>query len=418
MSSSRNIDFWRVLLPTAWHETPLSMSFSTLIELEKCPRRWVLTNAEYSNLWNNQGYPSLLQPSALEGTIVHLSLQKVTGALVENGCPSLADESAILTLRQLGGYSAIIINNLERVLLPYRENPRAAPVLDQIRTRLTARVPELRMKVQRFLAHIRLEPRAVMQREAKIHPKDEFRSALQHGSYTEVLLQVPELGWRGFADIITLSATQCEIRDFKTGAPKEEHKDQLLIYALLWARDAVLNPSGRLANKLVLSYSNSDVEIPSPEATEIKSHEEKVKKRTAAVIADLQTGSPPARTNLENCIYCAVRHLCEEYWLWLMRQYPKSELVEGRNVDIQIKLSRQHGPSSWDGEVEFGPTFKSGEPILLRTVNLAFDLRPGQRLRLLNVQVSIPSEEEDANNRHRLIVATMGARTEAFVYNQ
>ena len=98
MSEGRNTDFWRVLSPTAWPEAPLWMSFSTLIELEICPRRWALTAAKYSNLWNNRAYPSVPQPSALEGTVVHLSLQKITGALVENSCPSLVDESAILTL--------------------------------------------------------------------------------------------------------------------------------------------------------------------------------------------------------------------------------------------------------------------------------------------------------------------------------
>jgi hypothetical protein len=94
------------------------MSFSTLMELEICPRRWALATAGYSNLWNSRGYPSVPQASALEVTIVHLSLQKITGALVGNGCASLADESTILTLRQLGGYTAIIMDSLESVLLP------------------------------------------------------------------------------------------------------------------------------------------------------------------------------------------------------------------------------------------------------------------------------------------------------------
>ncbi len=415
MSGGNNTDFWRVLRPTKWPGAPSWMSFSTLIELETCPRRWALAAAEYSDIWNNRGYPSVPQSSALEGTIVHLSLQKITGALIENSCPSLADASAILTLRQLGGYTAIIMNSLERVLLPYRENPRASAVLGGIRTRLAAKVPDIRTRVQRYLSRIRLEPCTIVHGETVIHPERELRHALQHGTYTEVLLQASKLGWRGVADMLTLSTTQCEIRDFKTGAPKEEHQVQLWTYALLWARDIGLNPAGRLADKLVLSYDERDVEVPSLDVSKLCSLEDEIEKRSAAALADLQSGNPRARTSLENCMYCTVRHLCEEYWHWLPRHYPKDEETKGRYMDIQIKLSSQHGPRSWDGEVEHGPDMQVGAAILLRTENLAFDLHPGQRLRLLNVHVSIPSEEADTRNGHHLIVVTMGSRSEMFL---
>ena len=347
MSGGRNTDFWRIVRPTAWPEIPLWMSFSTLIELEVCPRRWALATAEYSNLWNNRGYPSVPQASALEGTIVHLSLQKITGALVENGCSSLADESAILTLRQLGGYTAIIMDSLERVLLPYMENPRTVPALDGIRTRLTARVPEIRTRVQRFLSRIRPLPRAVVPGETVTHREGEPRHALQQGSYTEVLLQASELEWHGIADMLTLSTTQCEIRDFKTGTPKEEHKVQLWVYALLWARDTVLNPSARLANKLVLSYEMNDVEVPSLPASKLSSFEEEIKKRSAAALAGLKSDTPQAKTNQDNCRYCTVRHLCEDYWHWLIQQRTEDAPLTSEYMDIQIKVQAQHGPTSW-----------------------------------------------------------------------
>lgn len=61
---------------------------------------------------------------------------------------------------------------------------------------------------------------------------------------------------------------------------------------------------------------------------------------------------------------------------------------------------------------------KDGEPILLRTENPAFDLRPGHRLRLLNVHARMPNEEEDAENGHHVIVATMGSRSEVFLLSK
>lgn len=56
---------------------------------------------------------------------------------------------------------------------------------------------------------------------------------------------------------------------------------------------------------------------------------------------------------------------------------------------------------------------KIGEPILLRTTNLQFDLHPGQQLRLLNVHISIP-DEDGIDDKGMPIVVTMGASSEAF----
>lgn len=415
MSGGKNKDFWRVLRPSAWPHPPRWMSFSTLIELEACPRRWALIAAEYSSAWKFRGYPSTPHLTALEGTVVHLSLEKITGALVRRGCPSLIDESAILTLRELGGYTTIIKSSLEQALLSYRENPRAAPVLDGIRQLLTSRVPELRIKVQKLLSRIRPNPGIARSEESVIHREGEGRQALQHGSHTEVHLQAPELGWRGAVDVLTLSTTQCEIRHFKTGTPKEEHKVQVWIYALLWARDGDLNPYGRLADKLVLSYDDKDIEVPAPTASTLRSLEDELKERTAAALADLKVAPPPARTGLENCGYCVVRHLCEEYWDWLIQQGSGNESEKGRYADIQIKLSSKHGPKSWDGMVENGPAMAAGKPILLRTDNVGLDLHPDQQVRMLNVYVSTVCAEDYVEHGSTLTVATMGSRSEMFL---
>ena len=85
--------------------------------------------------------------------------------------------------------------------------------------------------------------------------------------------------------ILTLSATHCEIRDFKTGTPKDEHQFQLLIYALLWWRDRDLNPSARLANRLIVSYDDRDIEIQAPGVDVLCSTEEELRKRTTAALA-------------------------------------------------------------------------------------------------------------------------------------
>lgn len=390
------------------------MSFSTLSELEACPRRWALSAAEYPHVWEHRGYPRAPQPAALEGTIVHLAIEMIAHALAERGCPSLLHESAISTLKELGGFTAIVVDCLDRALRPYEGNPRAAPILEGVRRRLSPRVPELRSRVQRLLSRIHPESRAASPGGPTTHPEGESRHQLLHGTHAEVELRVPELGWHGIADLLTLSTTSCEIRDFKTGTPKQEHEFQLRTYALHWARDRDLNPSGRLADKLVLSYDERDVEVPAPRANTLRSLEDELRERTAEALAAVQRDPPEARPSPENCAYCTVRHLCEEYWQSHARHGGGRESPERQFADLQIKLSGRHGPTSWDGIVESPSGLKAGRPILLRTSSLRFDLHPGQRIRLLNVHAGMPNEES-IEDESLPVVATMGTSTEVFL---
>lgn len=414
MSGDSKTSVWHVSRPCAWPEPPLWMSVSTLWDMEACPRRWALSTGEYPHVWKHRGYPRAPQPAALEGTVVHLSLQRITSALVERGCPSLLDESAISTLRDLRGYTAVILGSIERALRPYEGNPRATPVIEGIRRRLEARVPELRSRVQSFLSRIHPESRGPRPGGPGTHSERETRHQLHHGSHAEVELRASELGWLGVSDLITLSTTRCEIRDFKTWTSKPEHELQLRTYALLWARDRDLNPFSRLADKLVLSYDEGDVDVPAPSANALRSLEGDLRERTAVAVADLQSEPPEARPSPENCVYCPVRHLCEEYWQWHSLGGGDTESYKGQFADLQIKLTGRHGPSSWDGVVESPPDLKASSPFLLRTANLRFDLHPDQRLRLLNVYISMPNEDLIEVERPP-VVATMGTSTEAFL---
>lgn len=414
MAKHNDTTVWRVSAPPVWPEAPSWMSFSTLSELEACPRRWALGAAEYPHVWERRGYPHAPQSAALEGTVVHLALERITHALTERRYSSSLDESAVSTLKVLGGYTAIIIDCLGRALRPYEGNPRAAPILERTRRRLTARIPEFRSRVQRLLSRIHPESLAVVPSGTTIDREGESRHSLSHGSHTEVELQVPALGWHGIADLLTLSTASCEIRDFKTGTAKQEYEFQLRTYALLWARDCDLNPSGRLADKLVLSYEEGDVEVPTPETNALRSLEDEIRKRTAAALISLRSDPPKAQPNPENCAYCTVRHLCEEYWQCHTPHEVGGESREDQFADLQIKLSARHGPTSWDGIVESSSALRAGRPVLLRTSNLQFDLHPGQRIRLLNVYVSMP-KEESAEERLSPVLATMGKNSEVFL---
>jgi hypothetical protein len=188
------------------------------------------------------------------------------------------------------------------------------------------------------------------------------------------------------------------------------------VYALLWARDRELNPDGRLADRLVLSYDEGDVEVPALGEEELHHLEDELRRRTTQALADLQVDPPQARPGPEICVYCPVRQLCEEYWPWHARHGLGSESARTGFGDVQIKVAAQHGPSSWDGAVESGPGLKVGGSILLRTADLRVDLHPGQRLRLLNVHMNVPDEEPVEGRRpDPAVVATMGASSEVFL---
>ena len=412
--SGQSPTVWHAWSPSEWPKAPRWMSFSTLLEVEACPRRWALCAADYPYVWERPGYPRTPQTSTLEGTVVHLALEKISHALAKRGCQSLTDESAFCTLKDLGGYTVIIANCIDCALRPYKGNPRATPVLDEVRQQLERQSPKLRTRIQRLLSRIHLVSRNDVQLDTAAHHIEVSGHQLPHGSHAEVKLQVPDLGWQGVADFLTLSSASCEIRDFKTGISKPQHEFQLRTYALLWARDLNLNPSGRLADKLVLSYDDSDVEVPPPREKELRFLENEVRRRTAAVCADLRINPPETRPSQQTCPHCIVRHLCEEYWQWHARQREDSEPSGVQFTDLQIKLSARHGPASWDSIVESSSHTNVDQPILLRTSNIPFDLHPGQRIRLLNIHVSI-SKEECLEEEPPQVVATMGVSTEIFL---
>lgn len=411
MSGYSNMAVWKVLKPSSWPKAPRWMSFSTLLELELCPRRWALCTADYPSVWDQRGYPSLPQTSALEGTVVHLALEKISHAFSERGCCSLIDESAFYVLKDLCGFTVIIADCIERALGSYEGNPRATPILEGVRQGLVAKIPKLRTQVQRLLSRVTLAPRAAVPLNTVIRHTGATRNELPHGSHAEVKLQVPELSWYGVGDLVTLSDDFCEIRDFKTGIPKPQHEFQLRTYALLWARDRDLNPSCRLADKLVLSYDEFDIQVPAPREEDMCFLEDEVRRRTDVALTDLQRNPPDTRPSQESCRYCTVRHFCDEYWKWCVRQQATGESSQGHFTDLQIRLADRHGPASWDGTVECSSAIKVGRSVLLRTSYVPLSLSPGQRIRLLNIYLSI-SEDDWVEGESGIAVATMGASTE------
>ncbi len=403
--------FWKVANPSQWPERPKWLSFSTLKRLETCPKQWALSSALYRSIWDQPGYPPSLHTAALEGTVVHAAVETIVQKLLTHDCKSSSEPNAIFALKNVGGYTQLIGKQIESTMERYLRNPRCAPFCETVRQRLHSRVAELRFQTQTLVSRIRLSPYQSVHSRTVGGGKPR-RMELQTGSHNEVELRSPELGWRGMADLLTISDSSVEIRDYKTGAPNDDHQFQLWLYALLWSHDVELNPTRRKVDKLVVSYVSEDVDLPVPNDTELKTFEEGLLSRTESVLSQVQIASQLAKTDGSTCACCDVRHLCSDYWTALDTLRLEDDRERSAYSDVQMKVDSVQGMASWKGIVQASSELHNGETVLLR-VNRDHPCKIHERqtVRLLNARVAC---EEELGEGMPTVV-TIGAIGEAYV---
>jgi hypothetical protein len=398
--------------PRQWPAAPVKLSVSSLLEIEECPRRWSLRNARYESIWAHNGYPPNTTPSALAGSTVHLALEWITIELVRAGCESAQSGTAVAVMRRLGGYTAIVEKAALKLVADLQENPRLATRIPLLKRSLLRRIPQLRERVQKVLSRLRLSQRTPATSPA--NPGDDRRRPLGLGSYAEVRLHAPRIGWRGTADLLTVTADGSEISDFKTGAASESHAFQLQVYALLWHRDSELNPHAKLALRLVVSYTNVDVDVPPLTAEGMHTFERLLVERSEGARQRLELRPPPATPAADVCAWCPVRHLCEEYWRpGTLRQISPLTEDGDRYEDLEIELLAPHGPGMWTAAVRGSSSLKEGSAVRVQVdaVHAAL-MRKGRVLRILGTRV-IELVEFDADASATLIAPSMW--TELFV---
>lgn len=260
----------KVRLPEFWPSSPDMVSYSSMALIESCPRQWALANAEYCGIWDLSGYPRRVGYAAARGQIIHACLELLVGALRSHGCENLRSKEAVAVLKELGGFSNIIEQVRRNFVQVLESNPRMDKILRNLERRLVKDTPNQISIVQEML--LRSDTAFAFSNEDMAGDKsDDAKFAnfsLGMGSHTEVFLKSEEIGWFGIADLISITADKCEIRDFKTGGEEAHHADQLKTYAALWYKDKRLNPESLLANRLVLSYPGHDSEVSPPNTDE------------------------------------------------------------------------------------------------------------------------------------------------------
>src|SRR5262249_13061165 len=362
----------------------------------------------YPEIWGGQGCPPRIRVPALAGSVVHLALETITRHLVRFGCSSVEHPNATLVLKDLGGYTKVVHDCIDRILEHFTENPRALPLLEYVARTLRSQASGLRARVQSILARLRVRSAEQPPTATEMHRDGaKGRVPLTGGAFSEVELRASRIGWKGKADLLVLSDQSCEIIDFKTGAPAEAHKFQLQVFALLWSLDDQLNPTGRLADRLVLAYEGGDVEVAPLTAAQLAEFEKDLVARRAAAEVLLSARPPKARPSPENCRYCGVRQLCDEYWMADGRRGGAAGPKPGFR-DVELKIGRRHGATSWGATVVLSSVTRTGKPALLRLPH-PIELRPDTRIRVLDAAVAVDPESDD-----QPAIVTLGMFSEMF----
>jgi hypothetical protein len=222
--------------------------------------------------------------------------------------------------------------------------------------------------------------------------------------HVEVVLRAPGLRFTGRADVIHVTDESVSIIDYKTGAPGPHHEEQLRVYAVLWRNDLQLNPNGREATSLILAYPTHDEVHEAPGASDLTNLEQDLGGRIVEVEGSLALRPPPAWPSTETCRYCAVKHLCNEYWSTLPMDSPEPVRQDhGAFIDLEVTIVERNGPRSYRAE-----NSRQGADILLRTPTEAPPFSEGDQVRLVGV-ARVMDEEA------RRWIATITPGTEVYV---
>ena len=382
---------------------PDHWTWSSLREVETCARRYALESASYPELWSGRGYPSAPVGAALYGDVVHDSLELIVRALASAGCTSSSSPDAVVVLKSVGGYSAVLAAALDERIGRLEGNPRVtADRRDYLQRQVESQLPRARAEVQGHLARMALLPKRRLISHDLAPSSNSFgRHALSQGTYAELTLRADDERVKGRVDRVTVFPDRADIADHKTGVEHEHHAEQLRFYALLWHLDRIANPEKVPVGSLTIAYSTREVVVEPPDETEmdllIQSTLSRVRDADGRVRQD-----PPEATVAAHCLHCPVRSVCTAYWSAMedgAATNPESEWF-----DFEGLIGSRNGARSW--WVHNSQT--GARAFLLRTPSPRAAIKEGARLRLTGLHREDDPEVEAP-------VATLTSASEVFV---
>jgi hypothetical protein len=358
----------------AWPELPVRWSYSAARAIRACPRQWALRRSDTAEE-RRVGQQRLTWP-LLRGLASHAVLELMIKIHAERGGPPARDMS---------------LARFWRENLPKRTSEL---VRDAIELQIS-RAAEPALTIERLRARAHREERALVQ---FVNAKLTFALALlgvptagrqsdevvARGASAEVTLEAV-LGapghsqWRGDADLIVVHGADVVIADYKTGAEDDSHREQLELYALLFARDRKSNPSGLRATELALLYwSGREERWAAPDEAELRHVEE----RWSGVVAQARRARdsvpPPAQLS-EACCRCEKRGRCDAYWR------DGLALTRGKCHDRQLEVQDVNRDGSELICTDSGPLQRIRLLVPERLRAIAAAARPGERLRVTDI---------------------------------
>ena len=379
------VAFGQAVLPPA----PAMWSYSSLKDVETCPLRYLLSQADYPDLWEQHGYPRLPIPAAIRGDVVHGALEIIVKALAKAGCSSTRSAEAFAVLRELGGYTKVAEDGLATQLARFDGNPRlSGDRREQLARSLTDWVPGAREQIQTYLNRMELRPSSTPASGGRAAPGEPaVRHPVRQGDYPEEELVADSLRLKGRIDLLSVDADGVAITDFMTGAGDPAHHDQLRIYALLWDADSAANPDRLAVRSLVAAYLGHEVPVAVPTADELARLSQAVATRIKAADTAI-AADPPAAVLGEHCSLCSVRGLCDPYWATGVT--PTVDVADGAWYDLAGTVVREHGVKSWVLREAH-----TGVEVLVRTPTPSFSLTPGHDAQILGARRTVDPDEEE-----------------------
>lgn len=385
-----------------WPQTPTRWSYSSLRAVEACQSQWMLSRADYPDIWDRHGYPALPAAPAIFGNVVHGVVERLVRKLGAAGVTSPDTSDVVGILRSLGGWRVIVLGAIERELARLGDNPRiGAERVDRLRDELVRRAPEaadlVKVLIGRgsFPSASEIPTSAVGGNSAVGAPI--VRKPVGPGARSEFEVIAEALRLTGRIDLLIVNDAEVGIVDFKTGAETDDHGHQVRLYALLWYLDAQVNPDRRLATDLRVIYPSGAQSIEAPDRAKLQSLEDATSTRVQAADKVTQQPPPTANPTEDNCRYCSVRHLCDDYW----SAFPPAVTAVSTEqwFDFEGRILRQNGSKSWFAETLAQPPAE----VLVRTVETDVAFQVGRRVRLLGVRRS-----QDPDDPDRVVISMVG----------
>lgn len=380
-----------------WPETPMLWSYSSLKEIDACHRRWMLSHADYPDIWDRHGYPSLPAVAAIFGNVVHAVVERLTKELCSAGISSPKAANVVAVLGSLGGWRGMVLAAIERELVGLIDNPRiTSERVGRVREELIRRAPEAADQVKAFLGRGVLSAVNGSGSDVEAAEGDTWkrRFPATPGAHAEREVTAEELRLTGRIDLLVVDDADVTMTDFKTGVQDDAYDDQVRIYALLWGLDSQTNPHGRPVTKLIVAYPSDERIVSTPTDSQLKSLESFIAARVEEADAVTHNPPPAATPSDEICQYCQVKHLCDAYWPAIPPAV--SEVSTEQWFDFEGRVVRPNGSRSWFVETLTAPTAE----VLVRTVETDVAFPVGKRVRLLGVRRS-----EDPDEPERLVIS-------------